>query len=87
MPKTKSAQKALRQSKRRQARNLSKKNAYKAAMKEFKKLFADGKMKEAQELIRKVYKKVDKAAKTGVIKKNKAARLKSRAAKLLAQKK
>lgn len=82
MPNTKSAEKALRQSKSRQARNLGKKNAYKSAMKEFKKLFAAGKMKEAEELIRKVYKKVDKAAKSGVIKKNKAARIKSRAAKL-----
>jgi small subunit ribosomal protein S20 len=83
MPNTKSAEKALRQSRRRQLRNSSKKNAYKNAMKEFKKLFTAGKMKEAEELIRKVYKKVDKAAKSGVIKKNKAARLKSRAAKML----
>ncbi|MEK7525511.1 MAG: 30S ribosomal protein S20 [Patescibacteria group bacterium] len=86
MPNTKSAEKALRQSKRRQARNLSKKNAYKNAMKEFKKLFAAGKMKEAEELIRKVYQKVDKAAKSGVIKKNKANRLKSRATRLLKSK-
>jgi len=83
MPNTKSAEKALRQSRRRQARNSSKKNAYKNAMKEFKKLFAAGQMKEAEELIRKVYQKVDKAAKSGVIKKNKANRLKSRATKLL----
>lgn len=85
MPITKSAQKALRQSKRRQARNLIKRNTYKAAVKEFKKLFSAGKKEEAKKLLPKVYKTLDKAAKTGIIKKNKAARLKSNAARLIAK--
>lgn len=42
--------------------------------------------KEAQNQLAKVYQAIDKSTKTGVIKKNKAARLKSSAAKLLAKK-
>lgn len=44
------------------------------------------KSKEAQGQLAKAYKAIDKAAKTGVIKKNKAARLKSAAARILAKK-
>ena len=84
MPITQSAKKALRQSVRRRARNLKHSEAYKSAIKQFKKLAAIGK-KEAQKLLPKAYKAIDKAAKTGVIKKNKAARLKSGVAKLLAK--
>ena len=83
MPITKSAHKALRQSKTRRVRNLAKSNAYKTVFKELKNLAAAGKKKDAEKLLPKVYKKIDKAAKTGVIKKNKAARLKSAATKLL----
>lgn len=83
MPNTKSAIKALRQSKTRQARNLGKKTAFKSAVKEFRRLIAAGKFDEAKQLLPKVYQKLDKAAKTGVIKKNKAARLKSKTAHLL----
>ena len=86
MPITQSAKKALRQSVRRRVRNLSRANAYKSAMKELKKLTLAGQTKEAQKLLSKVYKSIDKAAKTGVIKKNKASRLKSSASKLLAKK-
>ena len=77
MPITKSAKKALRQSKTRRARNLKRKDAYKDALKQYKKLVAAGSLKEAKELLPKVYQTLDKAAKTGVIKPNKAARLKS----------
>ena len=87
MPITKSAEKALRQSKRRRVRNLAQSNAYKTVTKEFKRLTGAGKKADAAKLLPKVYKKIDKAAKTGVIKKNKAARLKSAAAKLLANNK
>ena len=45
-----------------------------------------GPAKEVQSQLAKAYQAIDKAAKTGVIKKNKAARLKSAAAKLLAKK-
>ncbi|MBI2639665.1 MAG: 30S ribosomal protein S20 [Candidatus Sungbacteria bacterium] len=87
MPITKSAKKALRQSIKRRARNLKRKEEFKQAVKEVKKLVAAGKTKEAQLLIPKVYKALDKAAKTGAIKKNAAARRKSRIAKLIAKNK
>ena len=83
MPITASAKKALRQSLRRKARNLKRSNAYKLGIKELKKLAVVGQTKEVQNQLAKVYQAIDKAAKTGVIKKNKAARLKSSAAKLL----
>jgi small subunit ribosomal protein S20 len=84
MPNTKSAAKAYRQSVKRRARNLATKDAYKDMVKEFRKT-AVANPKEAKEMLAKVQQKVDKAAKAGVIKKNKAARLKSKAAKLLAK--
>ena len=84
MPITTSAKKALRQSIKRRARNLTRSNAYKSAVKELKKAVAVGKS-EAQKTLPKVYKAIDKAAKNGIIKKNKAARLKSGVAKLLAK--
>ena len=86
MPVTASAKKALRQSIRRKAKNLMRKNAYKDSIKEFKKLIDASKNSDAVKLLSKVYKTLDKASKTNVIKKNKAARLKSAAAKLVAKK-
>ena len=83
MPITKSAKKALRQSFTRKARNLRRKNNYKNNLKELKNLASAGKNDEAKKLLPKVYKALDKAAKTNVIAKNKAARLKSSAARLL----
>lgn len=84
MPITKSAKKALRQSKRRYVQNLKKKEAYKRAVKNIKKAVAKGDVTEAEQLIRDLYRAVDKAAKTNVIKKNKASRLKSRLARRVA---
>ena len=88
MPNTKSAIKALRQSIKRRARNLATKKAYKEVVKDFRNEFVAGASigaKEAAKMLSIVQKKLDKAAKSGVIKKNKASRLKSRAAKLLAK--
>lgn len=83
MPVTASAKKALRQNIRRRARNLQKKEAYKKAVKNFRKLAAEKKTEEAKKLLPAVYKALDKAAKTNVIAKNKASRLKSRLARLV----
>lgn len=83
MPIIKSAKKALRQSKKRRVRNLARLNAYRTAVKNFKKLAAAGKKDEAKKYLPKVYKALDKAAKTGVIKPNKASRLKSNSARLI----
>lgn len=88
MPNTKSAIKALRQSVTRRARNLAKKRAYKDVVKDFRNEFSAGAKlgkEEATKMLSMVQKKLDKAAKSGVIKKNKASRLKSRAAKLMAK--
>ncbi len=84
MPNTKSAAKAYRQSVKRRARNLGIAKSYKSVLKEFRKLAA-AEPKKAAVLMAKLQQRLDKAAKTGVIKKNKASRLKSNAAKLLAK--
>jgi len=121
MPITKSAKKALRQSKKRRARNIQKKEIIKKLLKEMKRLVSstsEKKVKEdkssfpaslsqaiakgeeksllsspsrnessaiegAKKLLPQVYKLLDKAAKTGLIKKNTAARKKSRITKLI----
>lgn len=83
MPITKSAEKALRQSIRRRAQNLKRKDAYKNAVKIVRKLAAAGNLSEAKTKLSALYKALDKAAKTHVIKKQKASRLKSRLTKLI----
>jgi small subunit ribosomal protein S20 len=82
MPITSSAKKALRQSKTRRARNIKKKEAYKKLIVGYRKLVAAKKFDEAKSQLPAIQKALDKAAKTNVIAKNKASRLKSRLAKL-----
>jgi len=86
MPITRSAKKALRQNTTRRAENQKKKKAMKAAVKEYRKLVADKKTDEAQKMLPKVFQVLDKTAKSGVIKKNTANRLKSRLSHLRASK-
>jgi len=83
MPITKSAKKSLRQSKKRRARNIRQKEAFKDIIKNIRKLALKNKKKEAEKLLPKAYKALDKAAKTGVTKKNTADRKKSRLTKLV----
>jgi small subunit ribosomal protein S20 len=83
MPITASAKKALRQNIRRRAKNRSRKDALRAAVKKFRKLAAAKKLAEAAAELPKVYQALDKTAKAGVIKKNTASRLKSRLTSLL----
>jgi len=78
MPVTKSAAKALRQNVRRRKRNLEKNKNLKTAIKQYKKLASGGKVGEAEKYLSTVYELLDKAAKTNLIKKNTASRLKSR---------
>jgi small subunit ribosomal protein S20 len=80
MPISRSAKKALRQSRTRRARNTAKRDAYKKAAANYRKLAAAKRMDEAHAALTAAYQALDKAAKTGVIKKNKADRLKSRLA-------
>ncbi len=86
MPITQSAKKALRQNARRHKRNAKKKTELKAVIKKYKKLVAAKSIDEAKKYLAVVYKKLDKAAKTNLIKKNTAARLKSRLTKLVNKK-
>lgn len=85
MPNTKAQIKSLRQSEKRREKNRHVSNAYKSTLKEYRRLVTDGKTKDAEQYFAKVQKRLDKAARTGVIKKNKASRLKSRASALIAK--
>jgi len=79
----KSAKKAIRQNKTRRTQNLVYINKIKTLLKDTKAFVAKKMMKEAQELLPKVYEILDKAAKVGIIKKNNASRKKSRVAKMI----
>ena len=83
MPITKSAKKALRQNVRGKIRNLKRKNTMKELVKQTRKLAGAEQKEEAVKLLPKLYQAIDKAAKRGIIKKNAAARKKSRLTKLL----
>ncbi len=83
MPITKSAKKALRQSIRRKAKNLIYKNKIKNLVKEVRNFILLNKPEEAKKTLPRLYKALDKAAKFGIIKKNTAARKKSRITKLI----
>jgi len=80
---TKSAKKAWRQSLKRRKKNLAYKEKIKNLFKEVRNLVLQNKIKEAKNLLPQIYKVFDKAAKVGVIKKNTAARKKSRITKTM----
>ncbi|MDP3729826.1 MAG: 30S ribosomal protein S20 [bacterium] len=77
---TESAKKAHRQSLRRRERNVTQKEALQKVLKTYKKLLAGKKTDAAKAQLAAVYKALDKTAKKGIIKPNKASRLKSRLA-------
>ena len=83
MPITSSAKKALRQSKVKKSYNDRRKRLYRNAVKEFKKAITAKEFDKAKSLLPKVYKTLDKAAKSKTIAKNKASRTKSRLSALL----
>jgi small subunit ribosomal protein S20 len=83
MPITKSAQKALRQNKKRKAHNLQYVKKVKNLMKKASGLVLQNKPDELKQLLPSAYKALDKAAKVGIIKKSNAARKKSSLAKRL----
>ena len=78
MPIKSSAKKALRSSKTKRVYNIRRKEALKGAVKELKKVVASGNKKEAEALLSKAFKALDKAAKGNTIKKGNASRKKSR---------
>ncbi len=83
MPITTSAKKALRSSRRKREFNMARKEAMTTAVKKFRKLVTAGKIDEAKKMISTVDQTIDKAAKTNLIKKNNASRIKSRLAAML----
>ena len=78
MPITKGAKKAHRASLRKRVFNLRRKNTMNDVVKSVRKHIGAGQTKEAEALLPRAYKAIDKAAKRGVIKENTAARKKSR---------
>ncbi|MBP9748125.1 MAG: 30S ribosomal protein S20 [Candidatus Pacebacteria bacterium] len=82
MPITKSAKKAIRGSLRKKAFNDQKKRVMKEIIKKLEKIAKTDKA-EALKLLSSAFQTIDKAAKGGVIKKNNAARKKSRLSKLV----
>ena len=83
MPIIKSAKKALRSSGRKRVFNLRRKETMRRTVKEVEKLAGEGKHVDANSKLALAYQAIDKAAKRGVIKKNTAARKKSRIARVL----
>jgi small subunit ribosomal protein S20 len=77
---TKSAKKAIRASSRKRAFNLRRKEALHDAAKSLLKALSKKDVAGAEKLLPIAYKTIDKAMKRGVIKKNTAARKKSRLA-------
>ena len=85
MPITTSAKKALRGSEKKREFNIAKKDLINKVIKQIKKLVAEKKYKEAKALMPEVQKVLDKAVKTGLIKKNAASRKKSRISKMISK--
>ena len=83
MPITQSAKKALRQSGRRRTKNVARKDAYKKALKDVKRLVAKKMTGDLKAALSLAYQALDKAAKNGAIPKNTASRLKSRITRLV----
>ena len=86
MPITKSVKKALRRSDRKAIFNIRRKRAMKESVKTVRNLAHEKNFSGASENLSLAYQAIDKAAKRGVIKKNTAARKKSRLAKLISAK-
>ncbi|PIR05325.1 30S ribosomal protein S20 [Candidatus Kuenenbacteria bacterium CG11_big_fil_rev_8_21_14_0_20_37_9] len=83
MPQLKSSAKRLRQSKKHAARNKKVKDGLGYLFYQFKKSIGENDKQKSSELSRKLIKAIDKAARKGVLKKNNAARKKSRLMKKL----
>lgn len=80
---TKSAKKALRQSLKRKKLNTKKRDSLKDLLKEVNSLISQKKIEDAKKILPQVYKALDKTAKTGIIKRGRADRKKSRISKAI----
>ncbi|MCL5436240.1 MAG: 30S ribosomal protein S20 [Patescibacteria group bacterium] len=83
MPNTKSATKAMRQSRKRHGVNQKTGDKYKKALRDFRKLITASKLEDAKKALAATASALDKAVKKHLIHGNKASRLKSRMAKAL----
>ncbi|MEK7659686.1 MAG: 30S ribosomal protein S20 [Patescibacteria group bacterium] len=86
MPNTRSAKKALRQSKSRRVFNLRRSRAMKDVVKDIHRHVRAHDITEAQKLLPQAYQAIDKAAKRGIISKNTASRRKASIARQTAKK-
>ena len=84
MANTSSAKKAQRAGERKRVFGARRKKAMKDAVKGMGKLITGKNVKDATAMLPTLYKAIDKAVKSGTIKKNTAARMKSRTAHQLA---
>ena len=87
MPQRRTAKKELRKTVKKRQRNLQIKNQIKVTIKKLKKALEENDSKKTASAIKDVYKILDKAASKKIIHPNKAARKKSRIAKLTKAKK
>jgi small subunit ribosomal protein S20 len=78
MPNTKSAEKRVRSSARKAARNRSTKSQVRTMEKSFLALVTSGKLDEAQKALKAAASAYDKASKGGVVRKETASRKRSR---------
>lgn len=78
MPITKGAKKAHRASLRKRVFNIRRKNTMNSILKKMQKLIVGGGSAEAEKMLPEAYKAIDKSVKRGILKKNTAARKKSR---------
>lgn len=85
MPITHAAKKDLRKNARRKLRNLKNEKKLKDLLKETGNLISQKKTNEAVKLLPQVYKVLDKSVNTGIIKRNRAIRLKSRITKAISK--
>ncbi len=75
---TSSAKKAFRVAEKKTVFNARRKNTIDSTLKNLKKFIRENKIKEAEKLLPEMYQAIDKAVKTKFLKKNAAARYKSR---------
>lgn len=85
MPNTSSANKAMRQSRRRNAINTRTKFKFKNAVKNTRTLISEGNAKDAANSLKQAMSALDKAVKKNVLHKNTASRRKSRLQKALSK--
>ena len=83
MPNSISAKKSDRQSLKRRARNRGQRSALRTSVKRVREAVADGETEQAAALLTAATRKLDQAAAKNLIHANKAARTKSRLAKLV----